>query len=261
MLVKDYIVRGNFANSNQVNGSQWVQIAEMHLPGPATVTVGTTYIPFSNTIAGPAAQPRVLIRIRHGTGGGYGVVYTLAGTPKKVTGQTFFVEASVWLDENGTIPAEPGDNVKTTVFAYFADGEGQDLQPTTWSPSFFGGMSYVGSFETLFVGPGRMRQAIGYNHSANPTWLMFFDWPWPTISPATPPLAGTQAVPILIVPIPGAPASPGIDPYFSFDAIESKKDFVYGCAFATSSTGDSFTYDNTGLVHVDLEIYQGDRAA
>lgn len=265
------ILKGNYGQRRRAVGGRWTNIATMHLAQPtgseegaptSTVTVRTSYAPWPRNITAPAtlspATPKVLIRITTGVLGVKSVVYTLCGTPKTVSGTDFYVEAQVFLDEQGAIAA-PG-TVFTDVTAYFSEGEGQDVQPTVWVDNDFvndaGGTELVSAFQTLYIGPGRLREAIGYNDSANPTWLMFFDWPPPGTSALVAPTNGGK--PFLVIPIPGAPVSPGVDPYFSFDAIESKKDFSYGLAFATSSTGNVFTFDDTGLVHVEAELYQGD---
>ncbi len=191
------------------------------------------------------------------------VSYTLAGTPKTVSGSRIYVEAQIFYDDNGFLPASGA--ITTNVTAFFSEGEGQDLQPTTWVRTFDPvNLIYVNSFQTLIVGPGALREAIGYNHSSSPTWLFFWDWPFPGIARTTAPTGfpsqggNNPGFPLLIVPIPGAPASPGVDPYFSFDAIESKINFTFGLAYSCSSTGDGYMYDNTALVNVEAELYQGD---
>lgn len=272
------LLRGNYGQRRRASGGRWTNIATMHLVQPAsteegtapaptaTVTVRTAFAPFPRSIPalGPAKvspqTPKVLIRITTGVLGVKSVVYTLCGTPKTVSGTDFYVEAQVFQDEQGKILAPAG--VFTDVVAYFSDGEGQDLQPTVWVDSTTivdGVASLVAPFLSLYIGPGHLREAIGYNHSSNRTWIMFFDWPPPNVAPNTPIPNGTA--PLTVIPVPGAGAAPAIDPYYSFDAIDSKKSFTYGLAFACSSTGDTFTYDNTGSVRVEAELYQGDEVS
>jgi hypothetical protein len=254
------ILKGNFGQRRRAIGGRWTNIATMHLTdkeAPTAVTVRTSYTPFSPSDPHTALPPKVLIRITSGVLGVKSFIYTLAGTPKTISGTDFYVEAQVFFDENGTIPAPA--TLGTDVVAYFAEGEGQDLQPTTWLKATFGGgppQLLVGFFLTLFLGQGRLRQVQGYNHSPNPTWLMFFDWPNPGSTPATVPT--NDQIPFLTIPVPGAPAAPGVDPFYSWDGIESKKDFTYGLAFVTSARGDIYLPDNTGLVSVEAELYQGE---
>ena len=270
--VASRILKGNFGQTRLARGGQWTNIATLHLGGGSegntgTVTVRTAYAPpfsqpINNVVTNPTDIPKVLIRITSGVLGVKTVSYTMCGTPKTVSGTDFYVEAQVFYDESGIIAA-PG-YINASVTAYFSEGEGQDLQPTTWVQSNFANYTYVGSFLTLYQGPGQLREVIGYNHGAAPTWLFFWDWPFPGNTAATaptgpPPGGNNPSHPILIIPVPANAASgTSADPYFSFDAISSKKNFTYGLAFAASSTGDTYSYDSSALVHVEAEIYRGD---
>jgi hypothetical protein len=266
------ILKGNFGQRRRAIGGRWTNIATMHLVdssngenAPSTVTVRTSFYPFNTSGPGSAPVapgiPKVLIRITSGVLGVKSVNYTLAGTPKTISGSDFYVEARVFYDEMGVIDAP--STMGTDVIAYFSDGEGQDLQPTTWKKATFASdgppVVLVGPFQTLFLGPGRLREVQGYNHSVNPVWLMFFDWPIPNQLPTVQPT--NDQVPFLTIPVPGTPWSqgaPGVDPFYSWDGIESKKDFTYGVAFSCSSTGDVYTPDGAGLVSVEAELYQGE---
>jgi hypothetical protein len=258
--IESRILKGNFGQRRRAQGGRWTNIATMHLEdknSPTAVTVRTSYQPFPSKGPHTALAPKVRIRITSGVLGVKSVIYTLAGTPKTISGTDFYVEAQVFFDEEGIIAA-PG-TLFTDVVAYFTEGTGQDLQPTIWKKAVFGGgppQTLVGAFQTLFLGQGRLRQVEGYNNSPNRTWLMFFDWPNPGSTPATIPT--NDQIPFLTIPIPGSPGAPGVDPYYSWDGIQSKKDFTYGCAFQTSASGTIYLPDNTGAVSVEAELYQGE---
>jgi hypothetical protein len=250
-------IRDSRGNSNEARGGVWTQVAECHLTHSATVTITSAFVPFPSTLALEGKNPKVLLRIQSGIEGARAETFTLAGNPKSLSGTDFYVQAQVFFDELGQEPALP--IAKTQVVCGFADGFGQDLQPTSWVVSVFPQTDaptlLVGPGAQVKMGPTRMRQAQGYNFSSNPTYLMFFDWPQPGATAGQPPPVGS--IPNVIVPIPGKPASPGVAPYFSQDNIESKRDFTYGIYWAASSTGDVYTFDSTATVHVETEVYHG----
>jgi hypothetical protein len=262
------IVKGPYAQTRPVYGGQWTNVASWEsASGVETVTVRTALGPFNQVFQGADVLlgiPKVLIRITSGVPGARTISYTMAGTPKTVSGSNVYVQAQIFYDELGTILA-PG-SVSTNVTTTFSEGHGQDNQPTTWARSNFGSGIIVGSFQTLFIGPGALKQINGYNYSSSPTFLMLWDWPVPGQTPVTPPGApppggNNPGQPLHVIPIPGAPASPGVAPYFSLDSIESKISFSYGFAFSCSSTGNEYTYDDTGEVYVAAEFYRGDEYA
>jgi hypothetical protein len=259
----DFLEHGNPANSLVVQGSGgFRQIIEAVYSKPVSILVSTAYQPFNPDGSPPAGIPRVVVQIKYGFAGAMVSMRTLAGTPKVVSGTHVYVLAGIFFDDLATKPAPP--TINTLVTAIATPQQGQDVLPTRWARGTFGDgppIPLVGAVKTLKLGQGRLKGAQGYNHSPNPTWLMLFDWPIPGSAADSVPTQSQNPLPGGIIPIPGAPASPGVDPYFSLDAITSKIEFTYGLTFSTSSTGDVYTPDNTGLVKCDAEFYDGEELA
>lgn len=261
VLIKDLIVAGSIGDSRIATGGRWVLITQLELSASSTVTLGSAFQPFDPAIDLDGV-PTVILRIKFGIGGVQATTYTLAGNPKTLAGTNFYVEAQVFFDEIGALPAP--FTAATLTQAWFSLGGGQDLQPTSWGSDIFPAEDettlIVGPSRQIFLGPGRIRQLQGYNHSASPEWLYVFDWPQPGNNAGSIPSNGTLPKIVLALSRSTAGDSPaGGDQNFSYDNITSKRDFTFGALWAASSDGTTFTYDAAAEIHMEWELYQGDK--
>jgi hypothetical protein len=260
VLIKDLILAGSIGDSQTAHGGRWTMVTQLELSASSTVTLGSAFMPFN-----PAVEldgvPRVRLRIKFGIAGVQATTYTLAGNPKTLSGTNFYVEAQVFYDEIGTVPAP--FIASTLVQAWFSLGQGQDLQPTAWGTDVFpqddNPTLIVGPAHQSFTGPGRIRQIQGYNNGDSPEWLYIFDWPQPGNDPGSIPPQGTLPIIVLALSRSTATDDPaGGDQNYFWDGITSKRDVVYGMAWAASSDGTTFIYDEGALIHLEWEVFLGD---
>jgi hypothetical protein len=261
VLIKDLVVAGSIGDSATATGGRWIQVTQLELSASSTVTLGSAFTPFSPSVD-LGQVPTVVLRIRFGIAGVQSTTSTLAGNPKTLSGTHFYVEAQVFYDELGTVLAP--FSAASLVQCWFSIGDGQDLQPTAWGSDVFpqddAPTLIVGPAKQMFTGPGRIRQLQGYNHTDGPEWLMVFDWPQPGNAVGSAPPNGTLPKIVLALSRSTAGDSPaGGDQNFSYDNITSKRDFIFGAYWAASSDGTTFVYDDTAMIHVEWEVYPGDK--
>jgi hypothetical protein len=256
--------------------SQWTEVARMMRERPERCVIYSTYKNFGNladgfVTIGKVIPPRVLLRIRVGSGGNSGsaqaIMIVPAGVPVAVTGDHIYVDTAMFEDEWGTVPINTtiftaangftdivaGDSatnvLSTQVSAFIAPGDPTiTAQPTAW---FQPGGPEATTWElvaaNVWQGPGRLKQALGYAPSSNAAtdYLMFFDWPNLSDSIVLPVPAAAQ--PLIEIPLPAG------DP-FSLDFSVSTKVVSQGLYWAVSSTSGSFT-QSTDKAAVWVERY------
>lgn len=225
---------------------------------PITVTIhSVTSVVRQPTGSGfPVVNPRVVLQIQIGsdnTGGGSGTVqmYALAGNPVQVSGSRIYVRALICPNEvallnNQVFPTSSvpiPTTVNAVVTALIAPGAGRGLWNTQWIVP----EAPLQYFQQVTIGPSRIHQVQGFNHSAELVYLMFFD------SNRGPPADGTA--PLWTIPLSGLPTPPIADSTFSNDFIVSGRVFQYGCIWVASSTPDTLTKDTAALVRVDVEVF------
>ena len=281
-------IRGRLGGDGVATVGRWLEVARFICAQPETITIqsniGTmTYQPVGgggrttlppNQDRGPGGQsvsvfPTVCLRIRTGAGnpgGGKatGTYFAVAGEQFQVTATYCTVDVQIFDDQtSGNLIEYYGTSaeyqfldlsLQCPVSVSIGLGSPASAEmPTKWIvPQFPLNGGANGLQEQTFIGPGRVKQATGFNANGTSTsilYLMFFD----TVNVTPPPNLSNGAYPFYTIPVPG-----GSTP-FSWDNIKSSRAFTQGLAWAVSSTGDTYTapIGLTGYFRVDVELYAG----
>jgi len=282
--------RGRMGGNGTAKVGTWVEIARFQCfeSWPITIqsNVGTMYygtppvnqLPDLATLPGVGnpMTPRVMLRIRVGSGneqGGsdQGEYFAVAGDAFEVAGTFIGVDAQIFSDETAlnnqlnpapTVPNPVGSGeVFSTVdpttickvSVTLAAASPRTEMPTKWLIQPYP-YTFPNSAWEAYVGPGRMKQAHGFNcngTTADIIYLMFLDGTL-TLG-GSPEVPATGSVPLFTIPTQGGSA-----PY-SWDCIESSRFFQKGLVVCPSSTPDICT--PTGSLSdpliVNIELYSG----
>ena len=243
-------------------GIEWQEVIrlepdELSSPYSGTVLSTAGRLKLLNAVALPA-RVRCVLRVRIGQKnhrGGSGIMqhFTLAGNPLEFSGNICYVEALLCATDNADLTTATGQppidpNVTMALTCSIGAGESAKIQPTAWIlPTLSGDPATPLSVgQQVITGPGRIRQAHGFNAGANASYLMFFDTACGIPSLGTAP---EWTIPLNGVTAPNAPET------FTWDCIESARVFQYGLVWAISSTPDTFTADSTDPWRVDIELF------
>ena len=277
-------IRGRLGGQNLAVVGLWLEIAryqcfEAH---PVTIqsNVGTMLSgsPPVNAISSPTGRPgpgepmtpRVMLRIRVGSGnkaggGSTGEYFHPAGDAFQVSGTSITVDAQIFADEsaandaNVPYPIVPNGaaSVNPTTICPVSVTISPGPSPRTELPTKWMLQPYpytFGSAWQVYIGPGRIKQAHGFNTNgtaSNIIYLMFFDGFIAPGSGVNQPING--AVPMFTIPVPGA-STP-----FTWDCIESSRFFQMGLIISPSTAPDIYE-SSTGLgapFVVSVELYSG----